>query len=88
MTVVSISGASLWSVATVIERIHGLGEVFVGLSDEDLSRKRLPHSCDRCYGELVAAIEDYNGSQDLAALRAVTCECRDQYLDELSRGAR
>jgi radical SAM enzyme (TIGR01210 family) len=36
---------NLWSVVEVIKNTHDYGCIFIGLSDENLSMERMPHSC-------------------------------------------
>ena len=79
---------NLWSVVEVIRGIHGRGEVFIGLSDEDLSQQRMPGSCPDCSGRIIEAIEGYNATQELTALERLDCHCRPRWEAELRRGAR
>lgn len=67
---------NLWSVIEVIRQTHRWGDIFVGLSDENLSFDRLPSSCAKCQDRLVAAIEAFNGTQDYAPLAELDCDCR------------
>lgn len=76
---------NLWSVVEVIRRSHGQGEVFIGLSDEDLSQRRLPQSCELCRDDIVAAVERYNATQSLDVFADLDCECRAEYLAALRR---
>ncbi len=65
----------LWSVVEVVRRVHPLGEVIVGLSDEGLEARRKPAGCERCTAPLRAALADYNRTRDLGALERVACTC-------------
>lgn len=65
---------SLWSVVEIVRRVHPLGELLVGLSDEGLEPRRLPAGCERCSADLRRALAEYNRSRDLAALDAVRCD--------------
>jgi radical SAM enzyme (TIGR01210 family) len=67
---------NLWSVIEVIKRVHGLGTIFVGMSDENLAAGRVPHSCSKCNDILLRAIEEFNGTQDAFSLSRLDCECR------------
>ena len=68
---------SLWSVVEIVRRIHSLGELLVGQSDEGLSPQRIASGCARCDGELRRAFAAYNRTRDLSALSAVSCpDCR------------
>ncbi|MCP5049463.1 MAG: archaeosine biosynthesis radical SAM protein RaSEA [bacterium] len=77
---------NLWSVVTVIERINHLGCIYVGLSDEDLSMERLPHSCPKCTRTLLREIEAYNHTQDITELMKLDCECKAGYLERMENG--
>jgi archaeosine synthase beta-subunit len=79
---------NLWSVVDVIQRVHMLGPIFVGLSDENLSMDRMPGSCDKCYQRIIEAVEGFNGSQDIRAIAALDCDCRARYVDSVRRGSR
>lgn len=70
---------NLWSVVQIVKRVHGQGTVFIGLSDENLSRDRLPSSCDKCNGSIIRALEHYNFSQDISGLEALDCDCKGEY---------
>jgi radical SAM enzyme (TIGR01210 family) len=78
---------NLWSVIEVIRQVHGLGTVFIGLSDEDLSLDRLPRSCPKCSGSLVRAIESFNRTRDIAVTEHLDCDCKRVYMRQLERGA-
>ena len=67
---------NLWSVIEIIRQVHQSGDIFVGLSDENLSFDRLPSSCVKCQERLVAAIEAFNGTQDYAPLAELDCDCK------------
>ena len=77
---------NLWSVITVIEAINELGCVYVGLSDEDLSMDRMPHSCPKCTRTLLREIEKYNRTQDTTELMKLDCECKALYQEQLENG--
>lgn len=66
----------LWSVVEVLRRCHGIAPLFVGLSDEGLSAGRFPRGCEDCDATLRAALQAYNGSQDIRGLTALDCDCR------------
>jgi radical SAM enzyme (TIGR01210 family) len=70
---------NLWSVVEILKQVHHYGNIFVGLSDENLSKERLPRSCPRCNGALVRAIEDFNRTQDISPLTALNCSCKKDY---------
>ncbi len=70
---------NLWSVVQIVKRVHGQGTVFIGLSDENLSRDRLPSSCDKCNSSIIRALEHYNFNQDISGLEALTCDCKSEY---------
>jgi archaeosine synthase beta-subunit len=74
---------SLWSVIDVVLQIGHLGTVFVGLSDENLADGRIPRACSRCDLRVRAALEEFNGTQDLHGLRTLHCECKDQWRKQL-----
>jgi archaeosine synthase beta-subunit len=67
---------SLWSVVEVVRRVHGQGEVLVGMSDEGLRPHLVPRGCDRCTASLRAALIAYNQTAELAAFDGLDCECR------------
>ena len=66
----------LWTVAEVLRRCHGAAPLFVGLSDEGLSSGRFPRGCMHCDTALRAALQAYNGSQDIRELLSLDCNCR------------
>ena len=81
----------LWSVAEVLiqtaERLgmkNTQGKLFVGLSDENLSRGRMSSSCDDCVKEVRAAIQSFNGHQEIAQVRDLHHDCKDEWRESLS----
>lgn len=77
---------NLWSVVEVILRTHRMGNLFVGLSDEDLSRNRTVGSCPLCHDRLIAEIERFNHTLDVSRLAELDCPCRAGYLDDRESG--
>jgi archaeosine synthase beta-subunit len=77
---------NLWSVVEVIKRTHAYGEVFVGLSDEDLSYDRMPSSCEKCSQKIINEIERFNKTQEVSSLEQLDCSCKIDYLEKLERG--
>jgi radical SAM enzyme (TIGR01210 family) len=77
---------NLWSVVEVILRTHRMGNLFVGLSDEDLSRNRTASSCPLCHGRLIQEIERFNRTLDASRLRELDCRCRSGYLADRESG--
>lgn len=67
---------NLWRVVDALKGAINCGTLFVGLSDEGLSKNRTPQGCENCSEKLRAALERFNGSQDLSELDAMTCACR------------
>jgi radical SAM enzyme (TIGR01210 family) len=78
---------NLWSVVDIIIRSHDMGNIFVGLSDEDLSSQRTAHSCHRCAPALMGAIEEFNRTQEIDGLLALDCRCKADYLRNLKDGS-
>tara|TARA_R110002049_G_scaffold309231_1_gene518956 strand:+ start:6005 stop:6847 length:843 start_codon:yes stop_codon:yes gene_type:complete len=66
---------NLWSVAEVVKRTSGFANIFVGLSDENLSKERVSSGCNKCTDTLRAALEQFNGSQNLMDIREIACDC-------------
>ncbi len=80
----------LWSVAEVLirtaERLgmgNPQGKLFVGLSDENLSRDRMTFNCGSCDEEVRRGIQAFNGHQNVARLRRLYHECKDDWAKEL-----
>jgi radical SAM enzyme (TIGR01210 family) len=76
---------NLWSVVEIIGEVHGYGDIFLGLSDENLSMERMPSSCPRCTRTLIDEIERYNLTRDVSRLETLDCACKKQYEDERKR---
>ncbi|MBU0662518.1 hypothetical protein KJ891_03565, partial [Candidatus Micrarchaeota archaeon] len=74
---------NLWSVVEVVKRLEGKGYVFVGLSDENLSKDRLAGSCEKCGEKLCTAIERFNETQSAEGLKGLDCACRAAWLKEV-----
>ncbi len=68
---------NLWSVVEVILKTHQEGCIFVGLSDENLSKDRMPNSCPKCDENIRREIEFFNKTQDVSGLKGLFCECKD-----------
>lgn len=77
---------NLWSVVEVIKNIYKYGNIFVGLSDENLSKDRMPSSCPICDDKIIEAIEYFNETQDISHLLDLDCECKNIYLEKLILG--
>ena len=75
----------LWSVTEVVSRIAPLGPVLVGLSDEGLNPRQAPHNCDRCSSRFRDALAAFNQTQNPSRLHALSCDCRELWLAEVSR---
>ena len=80
----------LWSVAEVLiqtaERLgmeNTQGKLFVGLSDENLSGDRMTSNCGSCDDEVRREIQAFNGHQDVARLRKLYHECKDEWKKEV-----
>ena len=69
----------LWSVIECVQRIHHLGPVLVGLSDEGLNPQRAAHNCDDCSAQMRAALTRFNLDQDPDPLAKLTCTCRSDW---------
>lgn len=83
----------LWSIAEVLIRTGeqlGLentqGKLFVGLSDEGLSDGRTASNCGVCDSEITAAIQDFNGHQDIEPLKQLNHGCKEDWLEEVGVG--
>jgi hypothetical protein len=75
----------LWSVAEAVSRVAPLGPVQVGLSDEGMNPRQVPHNCERCTNRFRDALAAFNRTQDPAGLRALSCDCRELWLAEARR---
>lgn len=76
----------LWSVIDVLRKtIDELGSdfregcLFVGMSDENLSGGRVAANCGDCDPKVLAAIREFNGTQDIAKLLSLTCNCKEKW---------
>jgi radical SAM enzyme (TIGR01210 family) len=77
---------NLWSVVEVIVKAHEYGCIFVGLSDENLSLERMPHSCPKCSEAILYEIERFNKTQEISGLTKLDCQCKYQYLEKKEKG--
>lgn len=80
----------LWSVAEVLiqtaERLgteNTQGKLFVGLSDENLSGDRMTSNCGTCDNDVRREIQAFNGHQEVARLRQLYHECKDEWRKEV-----
>ena len=64
---------NLWTVLAVLRRTYHLGTIFVGLSDENLSKNRLPEGCAECTVPVRNAIEQFNGTQNILEFEHLRC---------------
>lgn len=76
----------IWSVVEVAKQVRKYitenridAVVFVGLSDEGISKERLTKGCDQCDRKVKEAISKFNGSQDLADLAYECSSCQPQW---------
>ncbi|MGD2086573.1 MAG: archaeosine biosynthesis radical SAM protein RaSEA [Candidatus Aminicenantes bacterium] len=70
---------NLWTIVEVIQRTHHLGCIFIGMSDENLSADRKTYSCEKCYRNVSAEIENFNKTQDISGLKRLDCQCKRSY---------
>lgn len=77
---------NLWSVVEVIKNTNDYGCIFIGLSDENLSRERMPYSCSRCGEKIANTIERFNKSQDISEILDLDCQCKSQYIERREKG--
>ena len=77
---------NLWSVVEVIRQTHQWGNLFVGLSDENLSLDRMPGSCPKCSKRIVDEIEHFNRTQSISGLEQLECDCKNRYAEQLREG--
>lgn len=77
---------NLWSVVEILIRSRGMGNIFVGMSDEDLSNQRTARSCQHCSADLLEAIEQFNRTQTIDALLDLDCSCKAGYLKDMENG--
>ena len=83
----------LWSVAEVLiktaERLgvrNTNGKLFVGLSDENLSKNRMAHNPCTCDARIRQALQDFNGHQNVAPLKRLTCnKCKAAWVKEVGK---
>jgi len=80
----------LWSIIEVLEQTikyigteKSVGKLFVGLSDENLSRERMTANCGICDAEIIAKIQAYNGHQDIDQLKDLSCSCKKSWENEI-----
>ncbi|MEK6874939.1 MAG: hypothetical protein AABX52_04280 [Nanoarchaeota archaeon] len=80
----------LWSVAEVLiqtakrlELENTQGKLFVGLSDENLSGDKMTSNCGSCDDKVRREIQAFNGHQDIAKLRKLYHECKDEWKQEV-----
>lgn len=88
------SPPKLWSVAEVLIQTakqlgmeNTQGRLFVGLSDENLSDKRMTSNCGVCDDEVRKEIQEFNGHQDIKKLRDLYHECKEEWSLEISGGS-
>ncbi|MBF0408405.1 MAG: archaeosine biosynthesis radical SAM protein RaSEA [Candidatus Riflebacteria bacterium] len=69
------SPPNLWSVVKVLKKLHPLGEIVVGMSDEGLEPKRAPTGCSKCDAELKKLLKGYNSAKNINFFDSISCEC-------------
>ena len=57
-----------------------MGRVVVGLSDEGMNPLQSPHNCEHCTDRFRHALAAFNQSQNVAGLRALSCDCHKPWL--------
>jgi radical SAM enzyme (TIGR01210 family) len=72
--------ASLWDVVTVIRRTHHRGTIKVGGEVFDPEPVAVPANCGRCDTTVRAALRAFSGTQDIAHLHGLSCECYRELL--------
>ena len=72
--------------APIAERLgmgNTQGKLFVGLSDENLSSDRMTSNCGTCDDGVRREIQAFNGHQEVARLRGLYHECKDEWRKEV-----
>lgn len=68
---------NLWGVVEVLRQTHDLGQIRVGLSDENLGGEgRVAENCKKCTALVRRAIEQFNITQNIGVFDGLDCECR------------
>lgn len=78
----------LWTTVEIVKRTIELASyqpnsIFVGMFDEDLSGDRFSSNCDKCNSEVVEALKRFNGTQDISELERLSCECKDEWEQDI-----
>ncbi|WP_345976626.1 hypothetical protein [Sulfurimonas sp. HSL3-7] len=80
----------LWSIIEVLKqtvenvgRDKSRGKLFVGLSDENLSKDRMAGNCGICDAEISSQIQAYNGHQDITQLTDLYHSCKNSWENEI-----
>ena len=64
---------NVWSLVEILKKTVHLGEIFVGLNDENISQDRKPYSCKECYPKLIDAINEFNRTKKTDHFDKIKC---------------
>ena len=73
----------LWTVVEVIKRVHGLGEVQIGTSEDTPPPIATRANCGKCDERVEAAIAKYNEKQDYQVFEELHCQCKEKWRKEV-----
>jgi radical SAM enzyme (TIGR01210 family) len=74
----------LWSVVEVLKRSCKLNGIRLLSSPTAGGTRKGAHNCGNCDSEILSAIEDFSLSQEVSALRKLSCECKGKWKDTLN----
>lgn len=73
----------LWTVVELIKRVHGLGEVQIGTSEDSPPPIDTRKNCGECDEKVEQAISRYNETQKIEVFADLTCPCQKRWSAEL-----
>ena len=72
----------LWTIVKLINKIHGMGEIQIGTSDDYPPPIAVRANCTLCNDDFEAAVEKYNRTQDVSVFEGLHCQCMKKWTRE------
>ncbi len=82
----------LWTIIKIMDEIanklkttNTKGKLFIGLSDENLSKERFTSNCNLCSKRIKSEIQKFNGHQNILKIKNLTHDCKKDWQEQLNK---
>jgi hypothetical protein len=76
----------LWSVVEILHNVKKKIDIPVLSHPIAAGKERGPHNCGKCDEKIYKSLIDFSITQDLSHLKALDCDCKEKWMDEVELG--